>query len=247
MRGTIRSRRIRLVAFVATVSALLVVAVAAAQPVVNGDFETGDLTGWTTFTTFNGTIGTPAVVSFDTTGTGASNAARFQVGTVVSLFVSAGGGIFQNVSTASGVFDLSADIAAHNQSLLDHLDCGLFELLVDGAVVASHDFLDCAAMVTERATLSAAGLPLAAGPHEVRIRMTRPAGVDPAISSLQYVDNVELVGPPTFAGTPGNANCFGKSVSALNHEFGNQPAAAAALGFASVDAMHVAITDFCSS
>ena len=64
----------------ACVAALAVTLVASAAPVPNGDFETGDLTGWTTFTTTNGTIGTPAVVPFDTTGSGASNAAEFNVG-----------------------------------------------------------------------------------------------------------------------------------------------------------------------
>ena len=104
--------------------------VASAAPVPNGDFETGDLTGWTTFTTASGTIGTPAVVSFDTTGTGASNAAKFNVGQRRRLAgIPQGGGIYQSVNTAAGEFDVSADVAAHlghppsrNQS------CGLFEL-----------------------------------------------------------------------------------------------------------------------
>jgi hypothetical protein len=53
---------------------------------INGNFGTGDLTGWTVFTTSNGTNGTfngvalPNVVSFDTTGTGATNSALFEVG-----------------------------------------------------------------------------------------------------------------------------------------------------------------------
>ncbi len=45
---------------------------AVASLITNGDFETGDLSGWTTFTTTNGTIGTPAVVPFNT------NSARFE-------------------------------------------------------------------------------------------------------------------------------------------------------------------------
>jgi hypothetical protein len=84
----------RTVFLAACVAALAVTLVASAAPVVNGDFETGDLTGWTTFTTANGTIGTPAVVSFDTTGTGASNAAKFNVGRqVLGSGAPEGGGI----------------------------------------------------------------------------------------------------------------------------------------------------------
>jgi phospholipase C len=50
-----------------------------------------------------------------------------------------------------------------------------------------------------------------------------------------------------FAGTPGTANCYGQSVAALNQTYGNQPAAAAALGYPSVAALHAAIKTFCGS
>lgn len=43
---------------------------------------------------------------------------------------------------------------------------------------------------------------------------------------------------PRFAGTPGHANCYGKSVSALARQFRGLNAAAAALGFPSVPARH---------
>jgi len=47
------------------------------------------------------------------------------------------------------------------------------------------------------------------------------------------------------AGTPGRANCHGKSVSTLAHQFGGLDAAASALGFSSVDALHDAFKAFC--
>jgi hypothetical protein len=47
------------------------------------------------------------------------------------------------------------------------------------------------------------------------------------------------------AGTPGNANCHGKSVSALAHQFGGIQAAASALGFSSVAAMQDGFSAFC--
>ena len=173
---------------------LAVTLVASAAPVVNGDFETGDLIGWTTFTTANGTIGTPAVVSFDTTGTGASNAAEFNVGKAVfdfDLEVREGGGIYQNVN-AAGLFVLSAHVAADNaEPLGGNFSCGMFELLVDGAVVSSHDFGPCDAATTERTTLSAAGLSLSAGSHEIRIRISRPY-TTAFFTPRQYVDNVSL-------------------------------------------------------
>jgi hypothetical protein len=48
-----------------------------------------------------------------------------------------------------------------------------------------------------------------------------------------------------FAGQPGKANCHGKSVSALAQQFGSINAAASALHFRSVQALHAAIRAFC--
>jgi YVTN family beta-propeller protein len=50
---------------------------------------------------------------------------------------------------------------------------------------------------------------------------------------------------PTFAGTPGFSNCHGQSVAALAQQFGGLNAAAAALGFPSVQALQAAIRAFC--
>ena len=49
------------------------------------------------------------------------------------------------------------------------------------------------------------------------------------------------------AGTPGRANCHGKSVSALAHQFGGLDAAASALGFSSVEALQDAFGRFASN
>jgi hypothetical protein len=64
--------------------------------------------------------------------------------------------------------------------------------------------------------------------------------------------------PPTFnmtfslagetlpeAGTVGDANCHGQSISALAQQFGSAEAAAVHLGFSSVQALHGAFTLFC--
>jgi hypothetical protein len=53
------------------------------------------------------------------------------------------------------------------------------------------------------------------------------------------------IDPFTFAGIPGNANCHGKSVSALAQQFGGLNSAAAAFGFPSVAALQDAIEGYC--
>jgi hypothetical protein len=57
--------------------------------------------------------------------------------------------------------------------------------------------------------------------------------------------NISVTGSAPFAGTPGKANCHGKSVSALARQFGGLNEAAAALGFGSVQALQDAIEAFC--
>jgi hypothetical protein len=49
----------------------------------------------------------------------------------------------------------------------------------------------------------------------------------------------------TVAGTPGRANCRGRSISGLSEDFGELDAAASALGFPSVKALHGTVVAFC--
>ena len=51
--------------------------------------------------------------------------------------------------------------------------------------------------------------------------------------------------PPRFAGTPGKANCYGQSVSALARQYRGLNSAAAALGFSDAKALQQAILMFC--
>jgi hypothetical protein len=71
-------------------------------------------------------------------------------------------------------------------------------------------------------------------------------------------DIIDGATPPTFnmtyslqgdtipaAGVPGHANCHGKTISALAHQFGGIHAAAATLGFSSVAALQEGVKVFC--
>jgi hypothetical protein len=50
---------------------------------------------------------------------------------------------------------------------------------------------------------------------------------------------------PVFAGAPGKPNCISKSVSALAQQYGGLAHAAAALGYSSINALQIAIADYC--
>jgi YVTN family beta-propeller protein len=66
-----------------------------------------------------------------------------------------------------------------------------------------------------------------------------PVGVQP------IAFGVFIQPAPRFAGTPGKANCYGQSVSALVRQYHGLNAAAAALGFSSVRKLQNAILEFC--
>jgi hypothetical protein len=70
---------------------------------------------------------------------------------------------------------------------------------------------------------------------------TEEFGNDFALDDLSFE-----VSAVSFAGTPGEPNCHGESVSALVQQFGGLDAAASALGFPSVPALQEAIRAFCA-
>jgi hypothetical protein len=79
----------------------------------------------------------------------------------------------------------------------------------------------------------------------VEITTTKPfttAIFTAGAASFEFVPSVPVV---LFAGTPGQANCAGQSVSALTTQYRGLNAAAAALNFSSVIALQNAIMGFC--
>lgn len=173
---------------------LLVASLSDANTAINGDFETADFSGWTTFTTATGTLGPAGAVitPFDVSGSGATLAARFQVADTIQPSTNQGGGIFQSVNVAAGAFSVSADIAAWDStSSSSNSDWGLFELLVNGNVVDSHGFGQPLCCDVVRSTLSFADN-VAAGALEIRFRMSRPFldGSLEGSTPFQYLDNI---------------------------------------------------------
>jgi len=169
--------------------------------ITNGDFELGDLSGWTVFETPNGSLGGegfPRCVDFDITGHGlVSKSAVFKVGQQQyqaegpSL---AGGGIYATLQLDGGRIVLAADIASSYFSPNDrrNLAGGLFELLVDGEVIASHDFGPIPTATTQHERLEGTAH-ISAGMHEVRIRILRPfRSLSPDQAPQQYLDNIQL-------------------------------------------------------
>ncbi len=177
-----------------------------AATLTNGDFETGDLTGWTVFTSNNGALGGagfPLVLVLDIKGDGVvSKSAAFKVGQRVFAGLDStpeGGGMYQTVTLNAGSVTLTADIAVTYSSSRHarNLSGGLFELMLDDKVLDSHDVGAIGAGTTERSHLSgSASVP--AGTHAIRLRITRPAVVKVGTPApVQFIDNIGLTVPPS--------------------------------------------------
>lgn len=170
----------------------------AANLVVNGNFDTGTLAGWTVFTTANGTTGAglPNVVSFNTSGGGASNAAHFDVGTNV-LTSQQGGGLSQTfMAPTAGTYNLSEDFASQDDANgLVNSDAGTFSLLIDGVTVATDSF---GAFATAQQILMGSfsvSVNLTAGPHTLETEITRVFNTGGSATPDEYVDNISLTSP----------------------------------------------------
>lgn len=177
-----------------------VLAAPAGELLTNGDFETGDFWGWTTFTTANGSLGVsagpPDVVPFGVSNSGnPSQAARFQVGQESFLpNIPEGGGIFQNFASPGGVVMVRANIASDLPFDFINTDPGSFGLYVDGqlldALAFGSQFGSIGPFATQRTTMSGA-IALGAGVHELRILVHRPA-LNSEMTPFQYIDDISV-------------------------------------------------------
>ena len=171
-------------------------AVQAAELVTNGDFATGDFTGWTLYTTASGSLGpapAPQVSSFDVTGSGASLAAELQVGREPNAGAHAGGGIFQSITTVNGLLTFSADFASFASTIANQSG-GLFSVLLDGVTLNSFDTGSIDDFAIERGTLAFSTL-VTAGTHVLSLQATRPfttGSPNPLYgrTPFQYFDNI---------------------------------------------------------
>ena len=154
----------------------------------NGDFEDGNLGSWSTFLTANGTqLSDPAVVMFDMDGDGLnSSVAQFRLGSTASGEYG-GGGLYQTVHLAPGIYTVSADIGVNDTGSVGGVySPALFELLVDGVVASKYDF----DVVKPSQTLVASLAVSAENPFEIRLRITRP--YPPSSKLVQLIDNVAV-------------------------------------------------------
>ena len=173
-----------------------------ANLLINGDFQTGDLTAWTAYATaYPGGTGTsgicsggaacPIAILFDTTGSGASYAAEFNVGvatgpTGTDLFQ--GAGLYQDVVLSPGTFVASLDWAV--DSAVNNADGGSFAILLNGTELNAYDTGVVSPGSIIRGTLSASTTITTSGTYQLEVEVTR--NFMPATGVMQFVDNVTV-------------------------------------------------------
>jgi hypothetical protein len=170
---------------------VLLAALSAHGQLINGNFATGDFTGWTQLNTPNGTNSLAQVTQFDITGTGVPvNCAEFEVGNITGSS-DAGAGIYQDVTLGAGQINISLDIAATTPVNAGNYDAGTFELLLNGTVVASDSLGEIAANQTIRSSLDYEGS-ISAGTDQIEIEMLRTYVSVDSYTPLQYLSDIQL-------------------------------------------------------
>ncbi len=159
---------------------------------INGSFQDNDFTGWTIGTTSNGTWGQgyPVVTGWPL---GGMNAAEGEVGEVNFDSTYQGGTLSQTFTSGSGAATLSFSWAAMGDGIHQNADGGLFELVLDGTLLAQHDVGTIGPNDLFNGTLTA-NANLSAGSHTFEIEVLRPYTSLPANTPYQFVTAADVEG-----------------------------------------------------
>ncbi len=133
----------------------------------------------------------PDVVSFNTTGSGATNSAHFNVGS--DNFTEAGGGLSQTLTLGAGTYTITGAFAsADDPDGQNNTNAGTFSVLVDGVVQQSIDLGGFGAPHDVLYGNWDVSLSLGAGSHTFSFEITRHfLSVGPE-TPQQYLTNLQL-------------------------------------------------------
>jgi PEP-CTERM motif len=176
----------------------------------NGDFQSGDFSGWTIGTTSGGTWGQgfPVVTGWPL---GGMNAAEGEVGNVNVTGTQQGGTLSQIFTSGAGAATLSFDYAAMGDGVNQNADGGDFTLLLDGVVLNSIDVGTISPTQIINGVLSA-NANLTAGTHTLEIEVTRQYLSSFQDTPYQYVTGVDVEGTVP---EPGSLILMGSGVLGL--------------------------------
>jgi hypothetical protein len=204
-------RCIRLLALAGTA---VFAAAAHGQVFVNGDFASGDLSGWTLVPTPNGVTRVSEVLQFELVpGQPAVNAAHFSVGQAATGGGEQGIELTQPMTLVAGTaYDFGFNWAAIRYVGGNNLEGGVFSLIVDDQVLAMQAAGTTSAELWHYGRIDHQFIPPVSGTYLVGVRITRPFGVTaggPVAQNLR-----QIVGNFTPTGSSGAcyANCDSSTV-----------------------------------
>jgi hypothetical protein len=176
----------------------------AANLVTNGDFATGDFTGWTLGTVNGGSPGfspDPQVTSFNVTGGGVQNAAEFEVGlTALPVGPSGGASLSQTITTTAGMLTFAADWATF-KNLGYNGDEGTFTVLLDGVSMVSAGGGLVGGGIPNRGTLDFSAM-VTGGAHVLEIDITRTFLNLGGVTPYEYLTNISATQAVSAAPEP---------------------------------------------
>jgi hypothetical protein len=163
--------------------------------VANGDFASGNLSGWNVVVDPNTDVsfGFPRVESFDVDGDGQANSAfRVRLGRLDTDLYGGAVSIEQQLLLGAGDYQFTADVASQSLETIGNGGPGNYELSFDGEIV-DQVFLNgttIASMQVIRDSLEANLMNVGAGYHTLRITVSRGAVNSRAI--YQLIDNIRF-------------------------------------------------------
>ena len=174
-------------------AAVLIAPAALADIVVNGDFETGDLTGWTWTPDEHAE---PAMVATVAWGPWGSDAFRVNPGCDATGEPDSGGTLSQMVSLTGGTeYSITGDLAIEDTGGGENYDGGTITVMLNDTLL--HEFVSPWPLPggeTAFDTIDAVYTPPASGDYDFSVRFTRShRNETPAI--YHWADNLSIVLP----------------------------------------------------
>ena len=177
---------------IATVFALCGPLVGQVNLVTNGDFQSGNTNGWT----LRGHAQLPGVMSFDTTGIGASLGFSLRPGCRANQAPPCVYSMEQDVLLVKGAkYLLTADIAMINTEVLHAVDGGRIQFHADGVMLKKVQFGNPYAKIIRRQRVCIRFSPVSSGSRPLRISFDRNWGAR-ALTPRHHIDNIRLVIAP---------------------------------------------------